>query len=356
VWINLVERDLVIFNYAMDERSPVLAHQLASAIRLSKSFHSTTVVTAFKPKTFPPVFQGIEVISTNWHSGKKIFNLINFYWIAVPLLVRKRFNSRNLSVFSHMTDTQSALISPITRILKIKHVLWYAHTTLSWQLRFASLLVDRIVTSTHGSCPRLRRKVEPIGQAIDPALFPFNSHASSELVNGVHVGRLDRSKNLNEILDSCNSIRQMGFPITFTQIGSPSNPAQEILSKDLRVKYKSSLEDGWVRFQPSIPRPEIQEIFSKMDFFLHAYRGSLDKALLEATCHGLPVVTLNKEYIEIFGKWGNTQELTLESEFLALSKLNDIARYTEIERRAKIVVRGHSLDHWTGRMVSILSE
>ena len=93
-----------------------------------------------------------------------------------------------------------------------------------------------------------------------------------------------------------------------------------------------------------------------MDFFLHAYRGSLDKALLEATCHGLPVVTLNKEFIEIFGKWGRTNELSLESEFLALSNLDNVARNAEIERRANIVVREHSLDHWTERMVTILSE
>ncbi len=351
-----MEHELIIFNYAMDEKSPVFAHQLDSALRLSKQFSNTTVITAYKPNSIPDLPQNMRVISTNWMPGKPVRNIFNFYRIAIPLILRKRIHSGRLSVFSHMTDTQSALISPLTKFCRIKHILWYAHTSLPLQLRIAALFVDNIVTSTKGSCPALKADVQPLGQAIDPSLFPFKPKGSSKLSRGVHVGRLDRSKNLEEIIITCKSIREMGHPISFTQVGSPSNSLNESFSDELRSKYESDIKSGWLKFVQNIPRFRLQETFLEMDFFIHAFRGSLDKALLEASCSGLPVVTVNSEYIEIFGCWGEIQSLSLEEEFLALSKLTALEREAELERRAGIIVQEHSLDHWVSSLVQILSE
>ncbi|CAN1484248.1 GT4_PimA-like domain containing protein [Candidatus Nanopelagicaceae bacterium] len=351
-----MKRELVIFNYAMDETSPVLAHQLASAVRLSKFFSKTTVVTAYKPNLLPESLQGITVLSTDWTPGKTAHNIFKFYRVSIPLLLKAKIRSHKISVFSHMTDTQSALISPITRALRVRHVLWYAHTTLSIQLKFAQLFVDKIVTSTAGSCPKLKRDVLPLGQAIDPSLFPYKSHASLNIINGIHIGRLDQSKNLEEIIVTCKSIRDLGFPVSFTQIGSPSNPAQEQLAEELRESFKSESDSGWLSFVPSIPRAQLQEAFQSMDFFIHAFRGSLDKALLEATCSGLPVVTVNMEYIQIFGSWGEVQDLSLKNEYLALSKLSTTSVNSELERRARIVAQQHSLDHWIASLVKTLTE
>jgi glycosyltransferase involved in cell wall biosynthesis len=348
--------ELVIFNYSMDETSPVLAHQLASVIHLSKFFSKTTVVTAYKPIALPNSLQGISVLSTEWTPGKPIQNIFNFYRISIPLLLKIRIRSRKISVFSHMTDTQSALISPFTRVLGIKHVLWYAHTTLSKQLRIAELFVDKIVTSTAGSCPKLKKHVFPLGQAIDPSLFPYKRPSSPALINGIHVGRLDQSKNLEEIVVSCKAIRELGFHISFTQIGSPSNPIQNRFARDLQEGFQSESAMGWLNFVPSIPRAQLQDFFRGADFFIHAYRGSLDKALLEATCSGLPVITVNMEYIEIFGSWGEAKNISLVSEYLALSKLSNASVISELERRAKIVVEEHSLDHWTGSLIKALTE
>ncbi len=92
----------------------------------------------------------------------------------------------------------------------------------------------------------------------------------------------NRFKNLKEIIVTCKSIRDLGFPVSFTQIGSPSNPIQEQLAEELRESFKSESDSGWLSFVPSIPRAHLQESFQNMDFFIHAFRGSLDKALLEA--------------------------------------------------------------------------
>ena len=351
-----MKHELVIFNYAMDEKSPVFAHQLDSALCLSKRFSNTTVVTAYKPSSILDLPQNIRVISTNWIPGKPFRNIFNFYRISLPIILKKRIQFRSLSVFSHMTDSQAALISPITRLCKIRHVFWYAHTSLSPQLRFAARFVDKIVTSTNGSCPELKRDVQPLGQAIDPSLFPFKPKTRSKLVNGVHVGRLDRSKNLEEIIISCKTIRALGVPITFTQVGSPSNSLNESFAQGLHAEFQSDMDSGWLRFVQNIPRFRLQETFLEMDFFIHAFQGSLDKALLEATCYGLPVVTINSEYVEIFGCWGESQNLSLVEEFLALSKLTAPVREAELERRARIVFQEHSLDHWISSLAQILSE
>ncbi len=44
------------------------------------------------------------------------------------------------------------------------------------------------------------------------------------------------------------------------------------------------------------------------DCFIHSFQGSLDKTIVEATFLGLPVITINNEYRNIFGSWNLTNK------------------------------------------------
>ena len=69
---------------------------------------------------------------------------------------------------------------------------------------------------------------------------------------------------------------------------------------------------------------------------------------------GLPVLTLNPEYIQIFGRWCNDKTLTLGSEYIALRSLSQTDLQLEIDRRFKVANDNHSLKNWIEQLDSIL--
>jgi glycosyltransferase involved in cell wall biosynthesis len=250
-----------------------------------------------------------------------------------------------------MTEVQSALIAPITKLLRIKHFLWYAHTSKSVYLRWCHFWLTGIITSTPGSCPISGSKVFPIGQGIDSNLFSvLPLRAKFNRNNFVHFGRFDPSKNLKEILTTCKTLRARGFDIKFKQIGSASTLEYQLDAENLREAFN---QQSWITFSPSIPRSLIPAELKSHSAFIHAYSGSLDKTLVEATMQGLPVITINPEYIKIFGSWSGHPGPGLLKESETFLRADVALIQAEVDRRRAIAVTNHGLLNWT-KSISIL--
>jgi hypothetical protein len=137
-------------------------------------------------------------------------------------------------------------------------------------------------------------------------------------------------------------------------IGNTSNSESLSWAEQVVKDSKSSVDSNAVVFKKAIKREEVPRILARSDCFFHAYVGSLDKSLIEATMVGVPVVTLNPEYIQIFGRWCNDKTLTLGSEYLALRSLSQTDLQFEIDRRYKVAIDHHSLKNWIKQLESIL--
>jgi glycosyltransferase involved in cell wall biosynthesis len=333
----------------MNSTDPIFSHQLESAIELSKNFDRTVVITAKPYKKQHP--GSIEVFSTGWIEGRSILNALVFYLIFLKILVSYIFRHK-VFVFSHMTEVQSALIAPLTRFLGIRHFLWYAHASKSKYLSWCHFWLTGIITSTKGSCPISSGKVQTVGQAISLKFFNRKKSELQPLTKLIHIGRFDPSKNLESILNLVEKIRLTMPDITFCQVGGASNSLYTEDSKRIQEKYS---ECDWVTFSPSVSRVEIPDILRSSDCFIHSFSGSLDKSLLEATASKVPVVTINKEYLQIFGSWQRTEaNIDLEGEFLAMVSIDRAALHLELERRQRIVETDHGLKQWSDKIASIL--
>jgi hypothetical protein len=88
--------------------------------------------------------------------------------------------------------------------------------------------------------------------------------------------------------------------------------------------------------------------------FFHAYLGSLDKTLVESTMLRVPVISINPEYIKVFGKWGVGDDLTLGGEYRAMRNMRQEEIDQELLRRYKIAQKHHSLENWLVRLSQIL--
>lgn len=333
----------------MDELDQVFSHQLQTVTALAARYQRVTVLTGKVGSSLFP--DNVQVIPSNWRPGKRFKNAINFLKIFFQVVQKSKVDL----VFSHMTDVQSALIAIPLKILKIPHYLWYAHKSQSFYLRFCSKVVSGIISSTAGSIPIDSPKVTLIGQAIDPNLFPPKFDLVLPPVKFIHVGRLDPSKNVSEIISCIKIVRLMNPSIELLIVGSPSSEKYVEYAKNLVIENEEAIKEGWLRFLPQVPRSELSDLLQKSDCFIHAFRGSLDKTLVEATVSMLPVISVNHEYKRQFGSW---QKENLSISLLAeLEGLMDKSRAeisSELWRRREKVLTHHSLDIWIEKLDEIL--
>jgi glycosyltransferase involved in cell wall biosynthesis len=286
------------------------------------------------------VADNVTVKSCEWIKGRPIVNILKFLLKIIPEL------NRNVVIFSHMTDVQASIVAPIAKMLGIKHILWYAHTTYSVFLRWSNYWVDLILTSTPGSCPVKNSKVVAVGQAIDPNIFDFQKREAKALRSGVHIGRFDPSKHIEVIIEEADKIRKSNYEILVTQIGGPSSNLFKPYKDKVEAAVEKSGQSNWFLSKQSVSRSLLPRVLHDYDFFIHAYDGSLDKTLIEATMCGLPVLTTNKEYLKEFGTWTGEISSSLANQYLYLAKMDETELQRELFRRREICVKFHSISHW----------
>ncbi len=340
--------NLLVFNFVMDPEDPLLSHQYEAVLALADGFDRVTVITGkvgnidSNPK--------IQIISTNWRPGYRFRNILKLFASAIPEIVRGDFNS----VFYHMTDLQSAFISPLVRLRRRKQFLWYAHTFKSKYLIFASWWITGIITSTSGSCPISGKYVRPIGQAIDNDKFKPIPYEKLDINKLIHIGRFDRSKNIDHLISTARKLRKTYPYVELTIVGSPGNLESREWADLLIENCKSEIDEGWLKFKDAITRKQFPIEMAGNGCFFHGYMGSLDKTLIEATMLRVPVVTLNPEYLSIFGKWSKTFTADLSEEYFAIAGLGEEEVNQELDRRLAVAIRDHSLDNWVDQLSKIL--
>ncbi len=345
----VTNKNLLIINYATDEKDQVFAHQIEAVRKFSLKFRKVYVITASKGSGSLP--GNVICIESKWVPGKHLSNSLRLIQSFLGIVLQ----DRNLVVFSHMTEVQSALISPLTKILRIKHIVWYAHASRSFAMNLNKILLNSIVTSTAGSCPYSGRKVKIVGQAIDENLFNFTNHKISAPYKLVHIGRTDPSKDIKELIKFTEEINSLGYLSTFTIVGRPSSAKFNHYLEHLVNLQKGMTDSNQVIFREPVERNLIPNYLESFDIFIHAFIGSLDKTLVEATLCGIPVLSLNNEYRSIFGNWANSANSSLKEEFLSLIRLEPKLLALELERRRKIAEEKHSLLGWVEKISSLLT-
>lgn len=341
--------DLILVNFVLDSTNSLLSHQADVVRSLAAKFDKVTVITGNKGQFEPPF--NVRVLDLGWEEGNNLRNIFRLYRSFFSVL-----KPRKSVVFSHMTDVQSAFLSPFTWITQTPHYLWYAHKQFSPYLRFANFFVDGVLTSTLGSCPLSGKRVSVIGQGVDPSVFNLDKRPSGNLNSCVHIGRADPSKNLRKIFEFAVSEHSMNPNFNLIHVGGPSTLKAQLDLESICQDFQNSIDSDVIKLQPSIRRSQVPNFLASADFFVHAYQGSLDKSLVESTLAKVPVITLNQEYHAIFGTWSGEEFPSLQSEYRALKNLGIQCLEHEIERRFKLAEKSHSYRGWIEKIANILQK
>lgn len=343
-------RNLLILNYVLDRSHPALAHQFDVVDALAKSFDKVIVLTGSYDGT--PCLSNVYVESMNWHRGEPVLNIYRLFRSLIRVLRRNKLDV----VFSHMTLIQSAILAPIFKLMRIPHFLWYAHTQESFLLHWVHFISNGIITSSNGSCPISSPKVQAIGQGIKQEVFVGKGEFSAMPTKCVHIGRTDPSKKIEVIINSVANARHLYPNLTLEIVGSPSNFEGDKYLESLKNKYQIGMAEGWLKFTYAIRRSDVPQKLFEKDIFVHAFIGSLDKSLIEATMAGLSVVTLNREYFNEFPQCRPTEMSSLNQSLLELLELNHKERKARNEAMQARAIANHSFENWVLRLTFILNQ
>lgn len=347
--------NLLVLNYSMDLNSLVFSHQPIVAKRLATNFEKTFVISS--DNILSEDFAELVVRSSNWQRGHPFRNAISYYKLVLPLLFSHR---KRLVIFSHMTEVQSFLIAPICRLLGIPHFLWYAHKNKSKYLRLSFPFLTGVITSTPGSCPINGPKVYPIGQAIDEKLFSSTIQTSKNPpLRWYHIGRMDQSKNIVLIIEVFQKLRNIGWEITLDLFGDISSESSRKYLDRLSRKYFTLENSNWLTFHGAIQRGRIPTTAQLYDGFVHAFQGSLDKAVLEAAMCKRLVVSINPEFESEFGTPDLMVTNLTDKLFLLMISSLELSAQEQRERINNLfnkTVQNHSLETWLLKLMAVISD
>jgi glycosyltransferase involved in cell wall biosynthesis len=175
------------------------------------------------------------------------------------------------------------------------------------------------------------------------------------LVNAVHIGRFDKSKRIDEIINAIHELRIKGLAMQLRIVGSPSNPKAKEYQNDVLRDFGTQEYREWITFLPSIKRSDIAELLMMSDIFVHSFIGSLDKVVLEATLVGIPVVSINQEFLNEFGAWGDPFHPTIGSELEGLLTRDFKDINSEVLRRQNLVLEQHTQSSWALKIYNVIS-
>jgi glycosyltransferase involved in cell wall biosynthesis len=342
--------NLLVFNYAVDETHPVLAFAVPLLRELAGRFEHVDVLTMYEgPHHLPP---NVKVWSAGRERGySRLRRVLAFYRAALRILRERRIDV----CFVHMNHVFAPLFWPLARLRRIPMLLWYAHGTVSMNLRVAHRAVDKVISATPESFRIRSTKTEFIGHGVDTALFtPAPRHGGEELVI-VTAGRVGPVKQIDVIIDALRDWR--GARWRFEIAGAPTSPQEEAYAQRLVSETRGEP----VQWLGTLAAPELARVLRRADVFVSVSgTGSLDKALLEAAASGTLVLTSNDAFVGLVGAAGLHECIIQPARASVIEGLERLLALSEAERdairtRLRALAEQHSFPNWSARIADELT-
>ncbi len=206
------------------------------------------------------------------------------------------------AVFAHMNPEYVLYGWLLWRALGKRIGLWYTHGKVSWRLHLAVSVAHVVLTASPESCRIDSHKRHIVGHGIDTDVLTVRTrNPSDEVFRIVSISRITPSKQLELLIDAVESLT-LERPLLLHFIGAPATPQDEIYAQRLRARAAKSPVVG---YEGGVPHEDVAAWLGHADVFVNlSTTGSVDKAVLEAMARGVPVVTTNNAFDELFENVG----------------------------------------------------
>lgn len=290
---------LLIFNLKTDSDDDVLGFTTDWINELAERFARVYVITMNQGVL--RLKSNVEVRSVGKEKGYSEFRrAVDFYRHLVYFLAKRDVTA----CFAHMMPLFAVMGWPLLRVTNKPVVLWYAHKSTTPILRIATMLVDRVVTSSRSGFRVVTPKLKIIGQGIDTLRFSRKHYSEKwgRQLNLLTVGRISPIKNVGACIRALQVIQErLGkVEVHLTIVGGPLVPDDVNYVEQLKALAASLGVSEKTHFTGPLPFREVHQCYMDAHIFISASEtGSVDKTLLEAMSCGIPIVTCNESMREI---------------------------------------------------------
>lgn len=337
---------LLLFNLATDADDPVLGFTTAWLGELALHCDHIHVITVRQGGLDLP--HNVSVYSVGKEKGyNKLRKVIEFYRYLGHIL-----NSEQIDAcFAHMQPLFAVLGAPLLKLKRIPITLWYTHKSVTWLLRLAEKLVDRVVTASPESFRITSEKVIAVGHGIDTDVFVPACHARSvdRPFTIISVGRLSPIKNVDILIQAVGILVQK-HSCSDVQVRLVGEACDIDYAERLHHQVMTAGLEAFVHFVGPVPFGQVVTQYQLADVMVNlSDTGSVDKAVLEAMSCGVPVFTSNAAFERVLGDLAPQLVVTrqdaadLSNRLLALKSQALEERLALGQQLRCIVIRDHSL-------------
>jgi glycosyltransferase involved in cell wall biosynthesis len=350
---------LLLFNMAMDLDDPLLEFVVYWVRALAERADSVHVITMRAGRIDVP--QNVRVYSVGKEKGyNEPRRAVEFYRHLFRILREDRIDV----CFSHMIPIFTVLAGPVLKAKRIPIVTWYAHPTLTWTLKLAHHLSDRMVASVAAAYPYNHDKLTAIGQGIDTNVFSPGSRQTAELPPIVLcVSRLSAVKDHTTLLKAIGLLRQSwSQPFRLVIVGGPAASRDEAYVRALHRQVKDLALEKIVAFEPAVSRDRLAAWYRRCAVHVNMTpTGSGDKVVLEAMACGRLCVVANEGFKHTLGayanrllfRYGEPEDLAERLKWTLSLARDERARIGDYLRRK--VVANHCLDGLAQTLMEIFT-
>lgn len=344
---------LLLFNLRTDVDDTALGFTTAWINAIAPRWEHVDVVTLHAGRLELP--DNVTVHSAGREHGYRRWRMLARFYGLVTLVVLRR---RPDVCFAHMTPLFSSLFWPVRKLARVPLLLWYAHGSVTRELKIAERLADRCVTSTPAGFRLRSDKLGVLGQGVDVERFRPPPAVADDYERTVLVlGRLTPSKHVDEAIRAIGRVRLEWPDVRLRVVGGPVTAADQDYARRIGALVDEHDIGDSVQLVGAVPFARIAEQYATGGVFLNlGSTGSLDKAILESMAAGCIPISRNDAFAALAAEHG-IEDLVIGAGADAIAAaLSRVLSMAAVERAAlrrrlrTIVEQEHSLERLAGEV------
>lgn len=340
---------LLITTQAVNKNHPILGFFHGWILEFAKYFDEIHIIALEVGEYDLP--QHVHVYSLGKEVGT---SRIKYTWRFYRYFAQIFFRVHVDYVFFHQGAIYNVLAAPFffgRKLLRTQFYWWKTHGHFSRLDHTALWFVDRVFTAAGPSFPAQTQKKHVVGHAIDTDLFSYHD-ASARQPELLFVGRVSRSKRIEQVLEVTKQLRDEGEAITTRCIGVV---ADEEYYKELQQLVQNYELSDIVEFVPGVKHGELVAEYQRATVFMNpSDNDGLDKVVLEAMLSGTVPLTANRSFVDMLSQYdlylpkGDINGYTRRVQ--EISAMTDDGYKALTEQLRADVVRDHALSTLTKRI------
>jgi len=265
------------------------------------------------------------------------------------------------AVFCQFSPEYVIAVSLFAKLHRVPIMLWYTHRHISWRLKLATMLADRIVTASPESFQLKSKKVRVIGHGIDTSRFaPTPNSQIPNPKTVLSVGRHAPIKNYELLITAAQFL---SGDVRLRIVGGDEGNAPRDYAERLQEQIDALGLSDRITLVGAVGYDQIPYEYQQAAVHVNLCpTGGLDKAVLEGMACGAITLVRNETFRAVLGDLAEQLIVASDDPKVIAARLESLLNLSEgdhrmmSERLREIVVNGFGEESLTKKLAEELEE